>query len=103
MDIDGWLLGIGLAEYADMFRANDIDIDMLGQLTNDDLKDIGVVSLGHRKKLLSAIAELAGTFTSTQQPGLFEPRGQDSAERRQVTVVFADLAGYTALSRELDA
>ena len=61
MDIDGWLLGIGLAEYGDMFRANDIDVDVLGQLTNDDLKDIGVVSLGHRKKLMSAIAELAGT------------------------------------------
>ena len=102
MDIDGWLLGIGLAEYADMFRANDIDIDMLGQLTNDDLKDIGVVSLGHRKKLLSAIAELAGTVTSTQQPGLFEPRGQDSAERRQVTVMFSDLVGSTALSGRMD-
>ena len=60
MDIDGWLRAIGLAQYAEMFRANDIDIEVLGRLTNDDLKDIGVMSLGHRKKLLEAIAELAG-------------------------------------------
>ena len=59
MDIDGWLRGIGFAQYAEMFRANDIDIELLGRLTSDDLKDIGVVSLGHRKKLLDAIAVLA--------------------------------------------
>ena len=58
MDIDGWLRGIGLAQYAEMFRANDIDGELLGRLTNDDLKDIGVASFGHRKKLLEAIAEL---------------------------------------------
>ena len=52
MDIDGWLRGIGLAQYAEMFRANDIDIELLGRLTNDDLKDLGVASFGHRKKLL---------------------------------------------------
>ena len=57
MDIDGWLRGIGLAQYAEMFRANDIDGEMLGRLTNDDLKDIGVASFGHRTKLLEAIAE----------------------------------------------
>ena len=68
MDIDGWLRGIGLAEYAEMFRANDIDIELLGQLTNDDLKDIGVVSLGHRKKLLEAIAELAGAVSCRRRP-----------------------------------
>ena len=55
MDIDGWLRGIGLDQYAELFRANDIDIELLGRLTNDDLKDIGVVSFGHRKKLLEAI------------------------------------------------
>ena len=60
MDIDSWLRGIGLAQYAEIFRANDIDGELLGRLTNDDLKDIGVVSFGHRKKLLEAIAELAG-------------------------------------------
>ena len=58
MDIDGWLRRIGLAQYAEMFRANDIDGELLRRLTNDDLKDVGVASFGHRKKLLEAIAEL---------------------------------------------
>ena len=65
MDIDGWLRGIGLAQYAEMFRANDIDGEMLGRLTNDDLKNIGVASFGHRKKLLEAIAELGSAPTAT--------------------------------------
>ena len=68
MDIDGWLRGIGLEQYAEIFRANDIDMELLGRLTNDDLKDIGVVSFGHRKKLLEAIAELAGAFPVPPQP-----------------------------------
>jgi SAM domain (Sterile alpha motif) len=58
LDIDGWLRGIGLAQYAEILRTNDIDGEMLGRLTNDDLKEIGVASFGHRKKLLEAIAEL---------------------------------------------
>ncbi len=58
MDIDGWLRRIGLTQDAEMFRANDIDGKLLRRMTNDDLKDIGVVSFGHRKKLLEAIAEL---------------------------------------------
>ena len=61
MDIDGWLRGIGLAQYAEIFRANDIDIKLLGRLTNDDLKEVGIVSFGHRKKLLEAIAALVAT------------------------------------------
>jgi SAM domain (Sterile alpha motif) len=60
LDIDGWLRGIGLAQYAEIFRANDIDGELLRRLTNEDLKDIGVASFGHRKKLLEAIAELGG-------------------------------------------
>jgi SAM domain (Sterile alpha motif) len=59
LNIDGWLRGIGLAQYAEMFRANDIDIELLGRLTNDDLKELGVASFGHRKKLLEGIAALA--------------------------------------------
>ena len=102
MDIDGWLRGIGLAQYAEMFRANDIDIELLGRLTNDDLKDIGVVSLGHRKKLLEAIAELAGAVPASPQPALIEPKAHDAAERRQVTVMFSDLVGSTALSARMD-
>ena len=101
MDIDGWLRGIGLAQYAEMFRANDIDIELLGRLTNDDLKDIGVVSFGHRKKLLEAIAELAGASPVSPQPAI-EPKAHDAAERRQVTVMFSDLVGSTALSARMD-
>ena len=56
-----WLRGIGLAQYAEIFRANDIDGELLGRLTNNDLKDIGVASFGHRKKLLEAIAALVAT------------------------------------------
>ena len=73
MDIDGWLRGIGLGQYAAMFRANDIDIKLLGRLTNDDLKDIGVASFGHRKKLLDAIAELAGAVPVSPHAALIEP------------------------------
>jgi class 3 adenylate cyclase/tetratricopeptide (TPR) repeat protein len=101
LDIDGWLRRIGLAQYAEMFRANDIDIELLGRLTNDDLKDIGVVSFGHRKKLLEAIAELAGAFPVSPQPAI-EPKARDAAERRQVTVMFSDLVGSTALSARMD-
>ena len=75
MDIDGWLRGIGLAQYAEMFRANDIDGELLGRLTNDDLKDIGVASFGHRKKLLEAIAELGGAPAAA-------PRRRRSCRRR---------------------
>ena len=102
MDIDGWLSGIGLAQYAEMFRANDIDGEMLGRLTNDDLKDIGVASFGHRKKLLEAIAELAGAVPVSPQPGLIEPKAHNAAERRHVTVMFSDLVGSTALSARMD-
>ena len=88
----------------EMFRANDIDIELLGRLTNDDLKDIGVVSFGHRKKLLEAIAALAAApearFPDTRAAP--EPKAQDTAERRQVTVMFSDLVGSTALSARMD-
>ena len=102
MDIDSWLRGIGLDQYAEMFRANDIDIELLGRLTNDDLKDIGVASFGHRKKLLEAIAELAGAVPVSPQPAFTEPKSQNTAERRQVTVMFSDLVGSTALSARMD-
>jgi SAM domain (Sterile alpha motif) len=58
LDIDSWLRGIGLAQYCELFRANDIDGNLLRRLTGDDLKEIGVASLGHRKKLLEVIATL---------------------------------------------
>src|SRR5712671_7286130 len=83
LDIDNWLGRIGLAQYVEMFRANDIDIELLGRLTNDDLKDIGVVSLGHRKKLLEAIAALAAAPEAPAPIPVTptEPKIQDTAER----------------------
>jgi class 3 adenylate cyclase/predicted ATPase len=104
LDIDDWLRGIGLAQYAEIFRANDIDSELLGQLTNDDLKDIGVAALGHRKKLLKAIAALtaAPEAPSSIPVAVTGPKTHDPAERRQVTVMFADLVGSTALSTGMD-
>src|SRR5947209_6245008 len=104
LDIDGWLRGIGLAQYAEIFRANDIDGELLGRLTNDDLKDIGVASLGHRKKLLEAIATLtaAPEAPSSIPVAVTGPKTHDTAERRQVTVMFSDLVGSTALSAQMD-
>jgi class 3 adenylate cyclase/predicted ATPase len=104
LDIDGWLRGIGLAQYAEIFRANDIDSELLGRLTNDDLKDIGVASFGHRKKLLEAIAALTAVpeAPSSIPVAVTEPKTHDTAERRQVTVMFVDLVGSTALSTGMD-
>src|SRR5262244_34021 len=104
LDIDGWLRGIGLVQYAEIFRANDIDGELLGRLTNDDLKDIGVASLGHRKKLLKAIAALtaAPEAPSSIPVAVTELKTHDTAERRQVTVMFSDLVGSTALSARMD-
>jgi class 3 adenylate cyclase/predicted ATPase len=112
LDIDGWLRGIGLPQYAEMFRANDINGELLGRLTNDDLKDIGVASFGHRKKLLEAIAELGGANTATPAsplvpaapiPGAAAPPPEAAGERRYLTVMFCDLVGSTGISAQLDA
>ena len=117
MNIDGWLGRIGLAQYAEMFRANDIDGEVLGRLTNDDLKDIGVASFGHRKKLLEAIAELGGAPAATPAPRpvvqapvpatVAPPTTSISVEaageRRYLTVMFCDLVGSTGISAQLDA
>jgi hypothetical protein len=73
LNVDGWLRGIGLAQYSEMFRANDIDGEMLGRLTGDDLKEIGVVSFGHRKKLLEAIAACTYFGTRAAVPAAAAP------------------------------
>ena len=101
LDIDGWLRSIGLGQYAEVFRANDIDGPVLGRLNGDDLKDLGIVSLGHRKKLLAAIAAI-GASPETSSPAPLAPPAASTAERRQLTVMFVDLVGSTALSRRLD-
>ena len=87
LDIDAWLRGIGLGQYAELFRANDIEAELLPRLTADDLKDMGVASLGHRKKLLEAIAALgAATDMSSPPPGRRGPalRGGAAPAHRDV-------------------
>jgi class 3 adenylate cyclase/predicted ATPase len=117
LNIDGWLRGIGLVQYAETFRANDIDGELLGRLTNDDLKDIGVVSFGHRKKLLEAIAALGGApaaaaaslpvmpapILAAIAPPLISASIEAAGERRYLTVMFCDLVGSTSISAQLDA
>ena len=90
-----------MTEYAERFSENKIDVSVLRHLTDQDLKDIGV-PLGHRRKMLAAISEVA-TVTATK-PKVFEPepKPQETAERRQVTVMFSDLVGSTALSARMD-
>jgi SAM domain (Sterile alpha motif)/Adenylate and Guanylate cyclase catalytic domain len=101
-EITDWLTKLGLPEYAGAFSENGIDVSVLPHLTDQDLKDIGVL-LGHRRKMLAAIAQLPGATAATLEPAhRSEPKPQDTAERRQVTVMFSDLVGSTALSARMD-
>jgi class 3 adenylate cyclase len=106
MDVVVWLRSLGLGKYEALFRENDIDEAVLPTLTAEDLKELGVVSFGHRRKLLDAIAALRN---DTSAPGPSETplrtpsaHPEDRAERRQVTVMFSDLVGSTALSARMD-
>src|SRR5215471_6498539 len=100
--IEDWLKKLGLGECARRFVENDIDLSVLPQLTDQDLKDIGV-SLGHRRRILAAMTEMVGAV-SPQAPQRAETAvaQQDVGERRQLTVMFCDLVGSTALSTRLD-
>jgi class 3 adenylate cyclase/tetratricopeptide (TPR) repeat protein len=105
MDIAGWLRSLSLERYEAAFRENEIDETVLPSLTAEDLKDLGVVLVGHRRKLLDAIAALRRD--AQEKPSLSDalptnPALKDSAERRQVTVMFSDLVGSTALSSRMD-
>ncbi len=101
-EIADWLKKLGMSEYTERFTENGIDISVLRDLTDQDLKDIGVL-LGHRRKLLRAIGELASAAPLTTEPAVGTgPKSQDTAERRQVTVMFSDLVGSTALSVRMD-
>ena len=90
-----------MSEYADRFVENKIDVSVLRHLTDQDLKDIGV-ALGHRRKMLAAIREVAAATATEPKVLRAEPKRQDTAERRQVTVMFSDLVGSTALSARMD-
>jgi class 3 adenylate cyclase len=125
--IADWLEKLGMSEYAERFAESDIDTSVLRDLTDQDLKELGV-SLGHRRKMLRAIAELAGVAPTSPQPVLTEPKTQDTAqrgqsapilaaapppsisapveaagERRHVTVMFCDLVDSTGIAARLDA
>src|SRR6516162_8687931 len=105
--ITDWLNQLGMHEYIQRFAENDIDFAILGDLTDQDLEKIGVMSLGHRRKLLRAIANLKGAEKSVPAVAVAAvpsaaPRAADTAERRQVTVMFSDLVGSTALATRMD-
>jgi class 3 adenylate cyclase/predicted ATPase len=109
MDIVVWLRSLGLGKYEAAFRENDIDETVLSGLTHENLKELGVTSLGHRLKLLDAVAALradAEVMGPSADPAIApsapSASPEDRAERRQVTVMFSDLVGSTALSARMD-
>ena len=103
MDLGSWLRSLGLERYEGAFRENDIDETVLPNLTAEDLKELGVASLGHRRKLLDAIAALKAPPADAAPPSSAPSVSpEDRAERRQVTVMFSDLVGSTALSARID-
>ena len=95
MDVGDWLRNLGLERYEAAFRENEIDWEALPKLTAEDLRDLGVVLGSHRRKLLEAIAAFDGKTGTAMGPA-------PAAERRQLTVMFCDLVGSTALSARLD-
>jgi class 3 adenylate cyclase len=103
MDVAAWLQGLGLERYVPAFRDNEIDWEVLPKLTSEDLREIGVAAIGHRRKLLGAIAALGAAAPAVTVTAV-APRApaQVDAERRQLTVMFCDLVGSTELSARLD-
>jgi class 3 adenylate cyclase/tetratricopeptide (TPR) repeat protein len=111
MEVLDWLRRLGLERYEASFLANDVNAELLPKLTADDLRDLGVTSVGHRRQLLDAIATLRLENTAAGDPvqssGLPNPpenhiSSEAAGERRQLTVMFCDLVGSTALSEKLD-
>jgi class 3 adenylate cyclase/predicted ATPase len=106
MDVGGWLRRLGLEQYEAAFRENKIDDTVLPSLTAEDLKELGVGFVGDRRKLLDAIAALRAEASApvplSDAPLATDKAAKDTAERRQVTVMFSDLVGSTALSARMD-
>src|SRR6516225_4926274 len=104
MEVAEWLRGLGLQRYEPVFRDNDIDGEVLRRLTVEDLRELGVASVGHRRRLLDAIAALGDSLLATEAaPAAAAPSAATArAERRQLTVMFCDLVGSTELSVRLD-
>jgi class 3 adenylate cyclase/predicted ATPase len=105
-DVGDWLRSLGLEQYETAFRDNAIDDSILPRLTAEDLKDLGVSIVGHRRRLLDAIEALRTYVnvkpTSPSDGQAIDRSSNDAAERRQVTVLFSDLVGSTALSQRMD-
>lgn len=101
MDLEGWLRSLDLEQYQAAFRENDIDISVVSHLSDQDLKELGV-SLGHRRKMLAAIAELSRAPETAEKSLAPSAKPAKDTERRQLTVMFCDLVGSTALSGKLD-
>jgi len=100
--IADWLERLGLGQYVQAFAENEIDLSVLPHLTDQDLKDIGL-PLGPRRKILAAVGEDPVATEVKSEPSVrSEPKPQEVAERRQVTVMFSDLVGSTALSARMD-
>ena len=104
MDIEAWLQGLGLERYAPAFRDNEIDWEVLPKLTSEDLREIGVAAVGHRRKLLGAIAALGASAPTAAVTAAVSgaSASADAPERRQLTVMFCDLVGSTPLSTRYD-
>jgi class 3 adenylate cyclase/pimeloyl-ACP methyl ester carboxylesterase len=111
-DVRNWLESLGLTQYIDAFESNDVDLDVLPSLNEGDLEKLGV-SLGHRKKMLKVLVELEGGASdaapsvgrvppASQAPENPPTKSEAAGERRQLTVMFCDLVGSTALSEKLD-
>ncbi len=102
MDVSGWLRRLGLGQYEAVFRENEIDGEVLPNLTAEDLKELGVAIVGHRRRILAAIAGLSALPATITKPPAAPPPAQDTAERRQLTVMFCDLVGSTAMAARMD-
>lgn len=108
-EVHDWLSELGLEKFAEVFEENEIDLDLAADLSDADLRDLGVTAMGQRKKLLRAIETLSATTTPPLNPvepgsipGPTASASRNEAERRQLTVMFCDLVGSTALSGRLD-
>ena len=109
IDVAGWLRQLGLQQYEPAFRDNEVDGDVLADLTAEDLIGLGVTLIGHSRKLLSAIAALTAEAPAAPLLAAAAPApeptpvpSQPEAERRQLTVMFCDIVGSTALSTQFD-
>ena len=111
MDVADWLRTLGLERYEAAFRENDVSAELVPNLTAEDLKDLGISSVGHRRQLLEAIAALRLSTMPAHDPvdvplptgPTDNPRSTEpTAERRQLSVMFCDLIGFTSLSSRLD-